>query len=57
MRNSALSRLKVPYVEECHEWVANESPQMPGQLWHFFNSTPDQNVREILSSLTPAIAA
>ncbi|MEK7205307.1 MAG: hypothetical protein AAB254_07330, partial [candidate division NC10 bacterium] len=35
----------------------NEPPTPPGKLWHFFNPTPDQNVREILSSIAPAIAS
>ncbi|HEX4825243.1 MAG TPA: hypothetical protein VFV19_13130 [Candidatus Polarisedimenticolaceae bacterium] len=56
-RNLTHWRLKVPYVEEWITWVTNEAPEPPAKLWHFFNDNPDQNIPEILSSISPAIAS
>lgn len=56
-RNLTHWRLKVPYVEEWVAWITNEPPVPPGKLWHFFNPAPDQNIKEILSSISPAIAS
>jgi hypothetical protein len=56
-RNLTHRRLRVPYVEERTEWRTNEPPEPPAKLWHFFNPTKDQNIREILSSISPAVAS
>ena len=56
-RNLTHRRLKVPYVEEWVEWQTNQPPEPPGQLFHFFNPTPDQNIKEILASISPAVAS
>lgn len=56
-RNLTYRRLKVPYVEEWITWVTNEPPTPPGNLWCFHNPTHDKNIKEILSSISPAIAS
>ncbi len=56
-RNLTYMRLKVPYVEEWRDWVTNQPPEPPGTLWHFSSPTKDQNIRDILSSIAPAIAS
>ncbi len=56
-RNLTYMRLGVPYVEELIHWETNKPPDRPGTLWHFFGATKDQNIREILSSVAPAIVS
>jgi hypothetical protein len=56
-RNLTHWQLKVPYVEEWVSWSTNAPPVPPGKLWHFFNATPDQNIKEILASIAPAVAS
>ena len=56
-RNLTHRNLKVPYVEELTDWATNELPREHGTLWHLFGPSKDQNIREILSSIAPAIAS
>jgi hypothetical protein len=56
-RNLTHKRLGVPYVEEWTTWLTNEPPGPSVQLRHFFNPTPDQNIKEILASISPAVAS
>jgi hypothetical protein len=56
-RNLTHRALRVPYVEEWTSWNTNELPGPAVQLVHFFNPNRDQNIPEILASISPAIAS
>jgi len=56
-RNLTHKRLSVPYVEEWTHWNTNEPPGPEVLLRHFFNPGHDANIREILASISPAVAS
>jgi hypothetical protein len=56
-RNLRHYKMHVPYTEEWKEWSPNVPPESGIQLWHYFNPTPDKNVREILAAISPGVAS
>lgn len=56
-RNLIHHQQNVPFVEEWLTWTTNAPPGPPAHFWHFHNSTPGKNIREILSSIAPALGS
>jgi hypothetical protein len=55
-KNIMHHRMDIPYMEEWTEWRPNEVPL--GLKYHVYhNPEPNQNVREILGSIEPAVVA
>jgi hypothetical protein len=56
-RNITHRRMNIPYSEEWMGWETNVPPELSARIWHYWNSTADENVPTVLLSIAPAISS